>query len=136
MTCHGKVYQLFLYMPHTKKIKVISKILYFIVYTKKTLTIYFTPHYRRKKYIKHNLKALLFINSTFQLTLDDSKTPKKLPYKKLWFIYESVMFNVHYFEILVSKRGGKTTRPDGMGQGDVTALRKPHRTGSENNKQR
>jgi len=45
------------------------------------------------------------------------------------------MFNVHYFEILVSKRGGKTTGPDRMGQGDVTALRKPHRTGSENNKQ-
>lgn len=45
------------------------------------------------------------------------------------------MFHVHYFEILVSKRGGKTTGPDGMGQGDVTALRKPHRTGSESNKQ-
>lgn len=45
------------------------------------------------------------------------------------------MFNVHYFEILVSKRGGKTTGSDGMGQGDVTALRKPHRIGCENNKQ-
>ena len=33
MTCHGKVYQLVLYMPHTKKIKVISKIQYCIVYT-------------------------------------------------------------------------------------------------------
>ena len=75
MTCHGKDYQLFSYMPHIKKIKVISKIQFFIVYTKKTLSIYFTSHYRRKKLIKHNLKALLFINFTFQLTLDDSKTP-------------------------------------------------------------
>ena len=39
MTCHEKVYQLFLYMPHTKKIKVINKIQYFVVYTKKTLSI-------------------------------------------------------------------------------------------------
>ena len=46
------------------------------------------------------------------------------------------MFNVHYFETLVSKRGEKTTGPDEMVQGDVTALRKPHRNGSENNKQR
>ena len=41
------------------------------------------PTLQKKKFIKHNLKGLLFINFTFQLTLDDRKTPKKLPYKKL-----------------------------------------------------
>lgn len=57
----------FIYATH-KENKSESKIQYFKVYTKKTLSIYFTPHIIEEKLIKHNLKALLFINFTFQLT--------------------------------------------------------------------
>lgn len=58
MTCHEKVYQLFLYMPHTKKIKVINKIQYFVVYTKKTLSILL--HIIQENIDKTQLKSLTF----------------------------------------------------------------------------
>lgn len=81
---------------------------------KEDIVYLFYPTLQKKKIIKHNLKALLFINSTFQLTLDDSQTPKKQPYKKLQFIYESGMFNVHSFEILRFWSAREEARPQGL----------------------